>query len=41
MADELDDLVGAVAEDDILAGDTEALGDRAAQLVTAAIRIEV
>ena len=41
MADKLDDLVGSVAENDILAGHAETLRDGATQFVAAAVGIEV
>ena len=43
MTDELDDLVGAVAQDDVfpLEPGTQALGNRAAEFVTAAVGVEV
>jgi len=41
MADELDDLVGAVAEHDVFPHDSESLRDGTAQFISSAIRIEV
>ena len=43
VTDELDDLVGAVAQDDVfpLEPGTQALGNRAAEFVTAAVGVEV